>query len=104
MTAKALHPTTDHTRIGATQSPMEARFVAHQPRSEADEVFGRVGDGERGFAFSGAVAGSSMFPPSAAGFDSGSSIGCVRALHDENTYEAINTERRANSSSITVCP
>ena len=59
---------------------------------------------ERGFAINGAVTSSSMFLPSAAASDSGSSIGCARALHDENTYEAINTERRANSSSITVCP
>lgn len=103
-TAKALDPTTDHTRIGASQSPMEARCVAHQRRSEAGEVFGSVGDGERGFAFNSAVAGDSMSLSSAAAFDCGSSIGCARTLHDQNTYEAITTERRANSSSITVCP
>ena len=83
---------------------MEARCVAHKRRSEVGEVLGRVGDGERGFAINGAVTSSTMFLLSAAASDSGLSIRCARSLHDENTYEAINTERRANSSSITVCP
>lgn len=103
-TAKTDHPTTNHTRMGASQSPIEERCAFDRLWPEAGEAFRRVDDGERRFAFNGAVSGGSMLLLSAVNITSGSAMERTRALHDQNAYDPIKKERRATRSSITVCP
>src|SRR5689334_14045614 len=103
-TAKMLQTTTEQTRMGTNQSPMGDLWLFHQKRIDVHLEFRWQASPARGFGLCFVRSGRSTWGRSMADFDSGALARWARTLHEQSTYEAINADRRANSTSITVCP